>query len=593
MSKIIKVYFPLLGKELEIGEDSKIADACAMIGDPLNQVCGGKGKCGKCAVEIIQDGKELTVLGCITKVSDGMQIMITGQEAISQILTTNMIKDIEPDPSLKSFFLKREELKTELGESDWLTLLRALNLNLHKPSIELLRKLSNVFHNLDGIEVIVYGNILVDIIPANIDSKLYGLAFDTGTTSVVGYLYDMKTYKQIGMSSKLNKQISIGGDVISRIDYTINNDKGLKRLNELVVETINEIIEDICKEHDIDKNRIYQANFCGNSTMQHLLLGFNPAYLGKIPFTSTIQETVFTRSKELKIKINPSGVITVLPILGGHVGGDTSAVLLSLQNDDKNRLIIDLGTNGEVGVGKNYSFKVSSMASGPALEGYGLENGMRGTIGAIERVTITGGDLYYKVIGDVKPQGICGSGIIDLIAELLRYDIITELGAYVDSSKIESPQLASRLIVTEKGKAFIIANSEETENNKPLLLTQLDVRQIQLAKAAIFTGCTMLIEESGIKGEDLEEILMAGAFGNYINIDKAQYIGMIPYYEGVPVYTIGNAAATGSQLFLLSKNEEAECRKTAENAIHIEIASNSNFNDNYIDNLYLNKVERY
>lgn len=593
MAKQVNVKFPLLGKSVEIDENAKVSDACAMVGEPLNMVCGGKGKCKKCTVDVKIAGKTNTVLGCQEPVFEGLEVMITGQETNAQILTTNMIKDIKPDPSLKSFRIPKENLKSELGGSDWITLTNVIGLDLAKPSIDILRKLSQCFHHKDGIEVILYDNTVLDVMPMESNAPLYGLAFDAGTTSVVGYLYDLDTFKQIGMSSQLNKQTSLGGDVISRIDYSISNPDGLKRLNDLIMDTINEIITDICEKHHIDKNRIYQASFCGNSTMQHLLLGLSPEFLGKIPFTSTIQEVVTTKAKNTKVKINPDGAITVLPILGGHVGGDTAAVLLSLQNDSKNRLVIDLGTNGEVGVGSNYSFKVASMASGPALEGYGLEYGMRGTVGAIERVTVANGDLYYKVIGEVKPQGICGSGIIDLIAELLRHDVINNYGGFVEAEDINAPNLAKRLIKNENGKAFIVVYGEETEDGRPILLSQKDVRQIQLAKAAIFTGCIMLVEESGIKGEELEEILMAGAFGNYINIDKAQYIGMIPYFKDVPVYSIGNAAATGSQLFLLSKNEVEECNRLAENAMHIEIATNPKFTDNFMENTFMNKVERY
>ena len=212
---------------------------------------------------------------------------------------------------------------------------------------------------------------------------------------------------------------------------------------------------------------------------------------------------------------------------------------------------------------------------------------MRGTKGAIERVTIANGQVFNKVIGGVKPQGICGSGIIDIVAELSENNIVNSGGTFIDPSKIEEPELAKRVIKTEKGKAFIIAYGEETESGEPLLMTQQDIRQVQLAKAAIYTGCLMLIEECGLKGEDLEEILIAGAFGNYIDINKAQAIGMIPHFENVPVYSIGNAAATGSQIFLLSREEQEECIKLASKAEHIEIASNPNFVNGFIMNTSL------
>lgn len=593
MSDMVTVKFPKLGKSIEIEAGSKVTEACAIIGEPLNQVCGGRGKCGKCTVDIIKDGKLENVLGCQTMVSNELEIMIDGEDVNAQILTTNMIKDLKANPSLKLVHLKRRDLITPLGENDWETLKKAVGTEFQRPSLEILRKLSNVFHNKEGINLILYEDILVDVLPNSIEQNLYGLAFDIGTTTIVGYLFDMVTYKQIGLSSRLNKQTSIAGDVISRIEYTMTEPDGLETLNNMVIDTVNEIIEEICNTHKINKDDIYQGTFCGNSTMQHLFLGLNPAHLGLAPFSSITHDIVYTSGKTAKINMNPLGVVSFFPLLGGHVGGDTSSVILSVQNDDKYRMIIDLGTNGEVAVGKNYTFKVSSMASGPALEGYGLAFGMRGTTGAIERVTITNGNLYYKVIGKGKPKGICGSGIIDLIADLVRNDIINRRGSIVDPEGVKSQDLASRLVKINDQKVFILAHGEETVDGKPIYLSQKDIRQIQLAIAAIYTGCNMLMSESDIKGEDLEEILMAGAFGNYIDIEKAQYIGMIPYYKDVPVYSIGNAAATGSQLFLLSQEDKKECEKIAENAIHVEIATNPNFTENFMNNTYLDKVERY
>lgn len=592
MSKMVTVKFPDLGKTLSIDEESNVAQACELIGEPLNQVCGGKGKCKKCTVDIMVDGEIKTVLGCQTKVSEGLEIRIKGLETSAQILTTNMIKDIEPDPSLKIIKIKHDDLKTPLGESDWETLIKAVKVDLHKPELFILRKLSELFHDESGIKLVVYDEIILDVLSGKDEDTIYGVAFDIGTTTDVGYLYDMMTYKLIGVSSRLNKQTTVGGDVISRIEYTINNEEGLEKLNNLIMETINEILDNICSEHNIDKNRIYQGSFCGNSTMQHLFLGLKPQYLGLLPFSSTTHDMVFSRARETKVDINPLGAITFLPLLGGHVGADTAAVLLSVQNDDKYRLVIDLGTNGQVGVGANYNYKVCSMASGPALEGYGLTHGMRGTNGAIERVRVENGNIHFKVIGNSKPLGICGSGIIDLLAELLRTDIIRTSGALVDPEDIVEEKLKERLVRINDQKCFIVATKEQSGNDEAIYITQRDIRQIQLAIAAIYTGCMMLVEESGIKGDDIAEILLAGAFGNYIDVEKAQYIGMIPYFKNVPVFSIGNAAGTGCQLFLLSKSDKDECQLISENAVHVEIATNPKFTENFMNNTSLDKIER-
>ena len=460
MSKPITVNFPLLNKSIQTNKDSTISDVCTLIGEPLNLICGGKGKCGKCRVDIKTNEKTESVLACTTKVYENLNIMITSQDSSAQILTTTVLKDIHPNPPLKFYFVDTSKLETSIGESDWETLCTKLEMDFDRPSIHILQKISNLFHDSTGINLVAYDYAIVDVLRGDKNMNLYGLAFDIGSTSIVAYLYDLTTYEQLGISSQLNKQTSIAGDVIGRIEYAIKEPNGLKRLHELVIETVNEIIVEFCDKNKINKSSIYQANFCGNSTMQHLFFEINPQYLGLAPFSSTTHDEIIANAKELKIQINPNGVITFLPLLGGHVGGDTAAVLLSLPKDEKNRLIIDLGTNGEVAVGKDKYYKVASMASGPALEGYGIEYGMRGTVGAIERVTIYNGNIVYKVIGQVPPIGICGSGIIDIVAELLRNNLINKRGAFVNPDEVKEANLANRIISIHNKKAFIIAHGE-------------------------------------------------------------------------------------------------------------------------------------
>ena len=583
MEKKVKVRFPLLNKSIEMPEDSKISDACNAIGLPLNLVCGGKGKCKKCAVNIQVDHTIKSVLSCQTNVTEGLQILLKHEYIQAQILTESILKDIHFNPSLSLKHLPPESLKTEMAGNDWDTIQKALGLSLHKPALGIIQKLSNIFHHPDGITCILHNNILVDVMPGRRE-KLFALAVDIGTTSVVGYLYDMKTLVLVGIRSRLNKQTQIGGDVISRIDYSIHKPDGLDRLHSLATETVNEIINNLCDDYQIDKNSIYQATFCGNSTMQHLFLKINPEYLGKIPFSSTAHQEISTTASELNININPYGHITFLPLLGGFVGADTTAVLTTIPDDNKNRLAIDLGTNGEIAVGKGTLYRVASTACGPALEGAGLEGGMWGTTGAIERFYIIDGRVSYKVIGDVKPKGICGSGIIDIISELLANDIITDRGALRNPEQMANADLSKRIIPWDKSKAFVVCFEDETDTGKPIVVTQIDIRHIQLAKGAIITGCRILIEKSGLTLEDIDEILVAGAFGNYIDIRNAQSIGMIPHRPGLSVRPIGNAAGTGCQMHMLSREKQGFCHEIAENVIHIELAADPDFSTQYIMN---------
>ncbi|NTW71511.1 MAG: ATP-binding protein [Eubacteriaceae bacterium] len=590
MGKNVIVNFPLLNESIVVEEGTKLSEACAIAGYPLNLVCGGKGKCKKCAVEIEEHGEIKKVLSCMTDVYDGIRVLLKEEEQKAQILTSSTLDNTPLDPSLRSVYIEKEKLKTDLCENDWETLHRVIGNGVKYPKLSVLQKLSIHYHDPSGIRVIMNNNEIIDVLSGGDKRKIYGIAFDLGTTSAVGYLYEMQDISMVGISSTLNKQTEMGGDVISRIDYVINDFTNLAKLQKLARDTINEIIEDICSKHKISTDDIYMAVLGGNSTMQHLFLGLYPEYLGKAPFTSTTHMGVETIAKELHIKINPIGIVSFLPLLGGFVGADTTAVLISLPKDNKVRLMLDLGTNGEIAVGKNTSYKVSSTACGPALEGAGLTHGMRGTHGAIERVSVENGILSYQVIGNEKPQGICGSGVIDLVSELFSNNIINKRGALADPGTINEPDLAKRIVMKEDQKAFIIAFAHETLNQEDIYFSQKDIRQVQLAKGAIYTGCIMVLQDYGIDGEDLTEITIAGAFGNYIDVDNAQSIGMLPHFEGVPVRSLGNAAGTGTQMYLLSKEKQTECDEIAKNAIHVELANNPNFMKQYMTNTYFNNL---
>lgn len=585
MNKKITVNFPFLKRCIETAEGTKISEACSIVGYPLNLVCGGKGNCKKCGVDIEENGEIKRVLSCQTYVYDGLNVMLRDEEQKLQILTSSMLDNIPVEPSLGSLYFTKDQLKTELGGNNWDTLSRLTDNGVRYPNLNILRKLSFNYHHRDGIRLIIDQGEILDVVPGSDKKKVYGIAFDLGTTSAVGYLYDMEQVAMIGVSSTLNKQTELGGDVITRISYAITDTNSLLKMQKLATDTLNEIIEDICSYHKINTDDVYFAVICGNSTMQHLLLGLYPEYLGILPFSSTIHSNFETNAKNLCLKINSMGKITFLPLLGGFVGADTTAALVSLPKDNKVRLMLDLGTNGELAIGNNTCYKVSSTACGPALEGAQLTYGMRGTHGAIERMFIENGDITYNVIGNEKPQGICGSGVIDLVSVLYSSLIINGQGGFENPSTIKNQKLARRLVTIDGKKSFIIAFEDETQNGQIIYFSQTDIRQVQLAKGAIYTGCSLIIKEYGIKGEDLEEIVIAGAFGNYIDVKNAQSIGMFPCYKGVPVRSLGNAAGTGAQMYLISKKKQAECAQISNNAIFIELANNPGFMEQYIMNL--------
>lgn len=597
MAKKIKVHFPNQNKTIFIDENETIASACTIAGFSLDLVCGGRGTCGKCKVEIIKSGKTQEVLACQERVSDEVIVLLKNSQIIKKanILTDSELMPVDFDPAVKKAYIKKEDLATPPCSGDWENITGLLDIRTKTPHLELLQRLSKILHKreINGITLTFWNQELIDLDINNTVEDLYGFAIDLGTTTVVAYLYNLNSGEMMGVYSILNGQVSDGADVISRINACIKSPGGLTRLQGKIINTINQLIIHAVDEHHIDKNNIYCIALCGNTAMQHLFLGLYPEHLGKFPFTSSTKSDVVTKAKHLNINVNPNAVIHFLPLIGGFVGADTIAVLLSLPESDflGHRLILDLGTNGEIVIGNKDKMLAASTAAGPALEGAGIRFGMCGTTGAIERVRICGGDITIKVIGNEKAIGICGSGLVDAVAELLRVGIVNEKGKLLDRDEYlyscppEYRGLADRLERIDGINCFVLATEEQSQNGEKIYITQKDIRAVQLAKAAIFTGCMLLIKEYGIEPEQLEEILIAGAFGNYIDINKGKYIGLLPSFNGVPVRSIGNAAGAGVQRFMLSKKIQEITGDIQKRVTHVELASNPNFQHEYFKNL--------
>ena len=586
---MMRIHFPLLDQTIEISEDSKVSDACAAVDLPLNLVCGGKGKCRKCLVTIKDNQGMQEVLGCQYPVSDEMEIYISRERAASQILETSANSELPFNPAVKCFAIPYSDVQYPLCGYLFDGLKPHLPEDVKPLSRDMMKKLSEAAYaeDFDFLNVICYDHEVIDILPSDGTKTIYGIAFDIGTTSVVGYLYDLTSGVLRNQYSTLNKQIAFGGDVISRIDYAGESPEHLAEIHRYILDTLTEIINVLCEKSNIDDQEIYNIVLCGNSTMQHLFLEISPLHLGLAPFVSPNKHSVRMSGDTFSLPMNPRGIMSFMPLLGGFVGADTTAVLLGLPRDRKLRLMIDLGTNGEIAVGNHEKYYVASTACGPALEGAGLTMGMRGTTGAIEKVTVKDGKIHCKVIGDVPAKGFCGSGIIDAIAMLFREGAIAKRGNFIKGDALDAHPMKNRFGTDEDGQRYFkIVTAAEHPEEKDIIITQKDIRSVQLAKAAIYTGCCLLTENYGIKGSDLEEIVIAGAFGNYIDVHNAQSIGLLPLIEGVPVRSIGNGAGTGAQLYLLSKEEMDVCDAIPDITTHVELATDPNFTNAYMQNMF-------
>ncbi|HBH12647.1 MAG: Ferredoxin [Clostridiales bacterium 38_11] len=575
--KFFEVYFNHSNSTFAIPENTLISDACDIAGYPLNLVCGGKGTCGKCMVTIRIGGVKQNFLACTTSITEDISIYLSEEQLSkeAQILGTGE-RSFHFNPAVRKIRLNKSQLKPQSYGSFIEQISNYKNLIFTYATVSKTAQIISA-SQMEALTLIVDNETIIDVQPGDTTAFLYGLAVDIGTTTVVGYLYNLNDGRLLGTYSSLNDQIDRGADVISRIMYCNMSDNGTRELHDKIINTINRLIDKAEKEHHAVKSHLFNIVLCGNSTMQHLFHGFNPGALGQYPFVSIHGDSLISKGSDSALKCPDACRIVFLPLLGGFVGADTLSVLLTVNTDKKKRLVIDLGTNGEIAVGNQDLYYVASTACGPALEGAGITFGMRGTLGAIERFEMLNEAIQYDVIGGGKPSGICGSGIVDIVAELLRQGLIDQTGKMNKKSD---------LISDFDGIAyFMVVSPENSLNGKGIYVTQKDIRQIQLAKSAIKTGCLLLLERYGIEGHELDEILLSGAFGNYINVKNAEYIGLIPKFEGVPVLSIGNGAGSGVQQYLLDKDQSSVSLMIKKHTQHVELASDPQFQTTYITNM--------
>lgn len=575
--KTCEIFFHHSNSTLTVPQNTLISDACALAGNPLDLVCGGKGTCGKCLVAIRTDNVKQNVLACATVITEDISIYLSDEQISkeAQILGFGE-KSFHFNPVIRKIHLGKDQL-TPLSYGSFIE-----QISYHHNLSFTYASVSKTAHMItdsstDGLTLIVDNSSVIDVQPGDNTSSLYGLAVDIGTTTVVGYLYDLTDGRLLGTYSALNDQLDRGADVISRIMHCNMSDNGTQELHDKIMHTINRLIDKAEKEHHDLKSHLFYMVLCGNSTMQHLFHGFNPTSLGQYPFVSINGDSLLSMGSNYALNCPDTCSVVFLPLLGGFVGADTLSVLLTANADKKRRLVIDLGTNGEIAVGNQDLYYVASTACGPALEGAGITFGMRGTISAIEGFEMVNGDIQYEVIGKGKPSGICGSGIVDIVAEMLRQGLIDKTGKMNKKSELISEYNGMT--------AFMVTSPENSLDGKGIYVTQKDIRQIQLAKSAIKTGCLLLLEKFGIEGHELDEILLSGAFGNYINVRNAEYIGLIPKFEGVPVLSIGNGAGAGVQKYLLDKDQAAASLMIKKNTKHVELASDPQFQTLYIANM--------
>ncbi len=607
-----EVRFQPDGLRITVERGTLLRDAIQRLGIAINLPCGGTGKCGKCAVEIHPapeagpfDRLHLTAeeigrgmrLACRTRVDRSMSVLISPGIRVlgGKILVDGIDRGFDLDPSITKTRVEMPAPTLEDQTPDQQRIARVMGCaDGDSPGfdLDLLRELHGRLRESDfRVTVVRSGGRVMDVEPGDTTERRYGMAFDLGTTTVVGAVIDLATGRELSHASRLNPQVIYGEDTISRIRHVLENPGGRNELAEKIRGAVNEIIVEASSSAGVAPNDIYEAVFAGNTAMSHLFLGLDPSGLSQIPFTPVTCAPVDLRADAAGIRIHPRGNLYILPNIAGFVGSDTVGVMLACDYLDPGPsvLAVDVGTNGELALRRDGRMMVCSTAAGPALEGAALSCGMRAANGAVEHVRITDSAVECDVIGDGEPVGLCGSGIIDLLAELLDHGIVDSMGRLLEREELEGnvpPHLLDRIVTLDDQPAFLLHRTAEGNgSSRDVTLTQRDIRQIQLAKGAISAGITLLLGEMGMTLDDLSKILLAGAFGNYIRKRSAQRIGLLPAVPEERIRFVGNAASTGAKMALLSRTVRADADRIRREAKHVELAALPEFMNVFMDHM--------
>lgn len=626
-SKNIVIDFEPISRRVFLARDSTIYEMLSDLNIPIQSICGGAGTCGKCKITI-QIGKDFLIppsnierkflnqddidkgvrLACQTKIDMNkvhllenksppqFRVFLPNELVLEDfnILTSGVSKGIKLHPTIRKCYLEVEKPSLEDPLPDFERVIRKLLSVDHKLKKNI--QINIEFNLLDDLPKLLRENnhkitltlwnnhTIIDCEPGNTVDENFGIAFDIGTTTVVGYLINLNNGKIYATDSCLNSQTAYGEDLVTRLTFIKEQPQNLAILNSTIKKDMNGILERTCDSANIDPSQIYEASIVGNSVMHHIFLGINPINIGLSPFIPVIKKGLNIKNKNINLNVSKNGNVYIAPIIAGFVGADTIGVILSskIYEEKELTLAIDIGTNGEIIIGNRKILAVGSCAAGSALEGAHIRDGMRAAAGAIDSLKISPKtlDVSFSTIQNKKPLGICGSGLVDAVAEMLKSQVITRSGnfnkEYLDHE---------RIVKTDKKIEFILARKDESSIGKNISLTQGDIRQIQMAKAAFYSGIRLILKQLSNRLE-VNQVYLAGAFGNYINANNAKFIGMIPDINDNNIYQIGNAAGIGAQYCLKNKNLRKKAEQLLKKIQYIEIAIKEEFQKEYAEAMY-------
>jgi uncharacterized 2Fe-2S/4Fe-4S cluster protein (DUF4445 family) len=575
------------GADVRVPSGTAIFDAASWNGVAIDSTCGGHGTCKKCKVRIDEGDvavspvdprafspdelREGWRLACRAPAHGDLVVHVPPLQTRPKAALVGVGRHVILRPAVQKRHLVLDEPSLEDQRSDVQRVLEGLEDLEPRIDLPVVRELGKVLRAAHfDVTAVVCDDVLVGIEPGDTTARRYAIAFDLGTTTVVATLLDLETGTPSAVRSMLNRQQPYGADVISRVSATMLDDAALGALEARAHETLAQLAREVCEEAEVPPTDVYEIVVVGNVTMTQLALGIDPEPLSMAPFIVAAHDLPPALAADFGVTVHPRAPAVVFPSLGAYVGGDIVAGMLAsgLTRDRRLRLFIDVGTNSEIALGSSERVLATAAPAGPAFEAAQIRCGMRAAEGAIEGVRIRDGELELQVIGDVEPVGLCGSGLVDCVAELVHAGLLDHSGRFTDDP---------RMTKIGEERVFMLAEN--------VYLSQRDVRELQFAKASIATGWNILLREMGVTADDISQVLLAGSFGAYLSPASAVKIGLVPPLALPRIISAGNVASEGAKMAALSIRERSEARSIVHEVEYVELSGREDFNDAFIDQL--------
>jgi uncharacterized 2Fe-2S/4Fe-4S cluster protein (DUF4445 family) len=597
--KVEVTYLPS-EKKVRVPEGTTLFNAAHWAGLPIESTCGGRGTCGKCGVKVLEGEAELSLadyrhlpdkldegwrLSCQCPINGPMTVEVPRLMKMPKAATMGVGRFVLLEPNVVKRYFELPAPSLEDHRSHLARVLDAVEEEgyTRNHDWEVLPRVARAMRTTTNVTATLVGEYLIDLEPGDTTDRMFGASFDIGTTTCVCTLVDLRNGAAVAVASTINHQTPFGADVIARMARAMQDDEDIEKLQAAAVATVNELLGRVKEEAGVGTEEIYEAVVAGNATMLHLLCGVNPESIALAPYVATFTEMQDLRADQIGFDIHPLGWVALFPSIGAYVGADIVAdiVATGLVRDPEMRLLVDVGTNGEIACGSSERSVATAAPAGPAFEGGEILCGMRATDGAIEGVILTNGEVELQVIGgdEVEPRGICGSGLIDIVAQLRTVGLLDDGGKMMSREDAEAAghPLAGQLIVRDEVKAFVLTGD--------VVLTQTDVRALQFAKGAISTGIETAMRALSLTSADLDEVMLAGSFGSYINPQSARVIGLVPPVPVEKIKAVGNTASEGAKMALMSFREREVAFEIPGIVEYIELSGEEDFNDRFIGNL--------